>query len=67
MVPIVEGVISDDAGVVLLNLMQQDSVALRVVMRCGYALANPVNRVEPVKASRFPFSVLDRYIAPPPD
>jgi hypothetical protein len=42
--------------------MQQDSVALRVVMRCGYALANPVNAIEPVKANRFPFATLNRYV-----
>jgi HK97 family phage major capsid protein len=54
-----EGVITDSNGAVLLNLMQQDSVALRVVMRCGYAVANPVTALEPTKASRFPFVVLD--------
>lgn len=59
-----EGVISDADGKILLNLMQQDSVALRVVMRLGYALANPVNPVEPTAASRFPFTVLNRYVAP---
>jgi HK97 family phage major capsid protein len=52
-----EGVITDDAGVVLLNLMQQDSVALRVVARFGYALANPVSPLADI-ADRFPFAVL---------
>lgn len=37
-----EGVISDDSGAVVLNLMQQDSVALRCVMRCAWAVADPV-------------------------
>lgn len=37
-----EGVISDDAGAVVLNLMQQDSVALRAVMRVAWAVADPV-------------------------
>jgi HK97 family phage major capsid protein len=60
-----EGVITDAEGVVLLNLMQQDSVALRVVMRCGYALANPVNAIEPVAANRFPFSTLNRFVPTP--
>lgn len=37
-----EGVISDDSGVVQHNLMQQGSVALRAVMRCAWAVADPV-------------------------
>jgi len=54
-----EGVITDTDGAVVLNLMQQDSVALRVVMRCAYAVANPVTALESDKASRFPFAVLN--------
>jgi HK97 family phage major capsid protein len=60
-----EGVITDSNGVVLLNLMQQDSVALRVVMRVAYAAANPVTALEPDSASRFPFVLLDRYVPVP--
>jgi HK97 family phage major capsid protein len=41
---ITEGVISDDSGTVILNLAQQDSSALRVVARFGFAVANPLNR-----------------------
>ena len=37
-----EGVVSDDSGNVVLNLMQQDAVALRCVMRCAWAVADPV-------------------------
>lgn len=37
-----EGVVSDDSGNVVLNLMQQDSVALRCVMRVAWAVADPV-------------------------
>jgi HK97 family phage major capsid protein len=59
-----EGVITDALGAVLLNLMQQDSVALRVVMRCAYAVANPVTALEPSKGARFPFSVLSAAVAP---
>lgn len=40
-----EGVISDADGKVLLNLMQQDSKALRVVFRVGFQVANPLNRL----------------------
>lgn len=53
-----EGVISDDAGAVILNLMQQDSAALRMVLRVAYQVANPVTRRQAVEANRFPFGVL---------
>lgn len=52
-----EGVITDADGKVILNLMQQDSVAMRFVMRVGYALANPVSPLADI-ADRFPFAVL---------
>ena len=42
-----EGVISDAAGVVLLNLMQQDTKVLRVTFRLAWAVANPVTRQQP--------------------
>lgn len=54
-----EGVISDASGNVVLNLMQQDSVALRVVMRLAWQVANPHNPVNPTTNSRFPFAVLE--------
>lgn len=41
-----EGVISDSDGKVLLNLMQQDTKALRVVFRVGYQVAKPKTRVQ---------------------
>ena len=53
-----EGVISNDAGAVILNLMQQDSAALRMVLRVAYQVANPVTRRQAVEANRFPFGVL---------
>ncbi len=53
-----EGVITDAAGNVVYNLMQQDMVALRVVMRCAWQVPNPVNPVQPTEASRYPFAVL---------
>jgi HK97 family phage major capsid protein len=53
------GVISDEDGKVILNLMQQDSSVLRVVMRAGFVVANPINRRNPVKANRYPFAVLE--------
>lgn len=48
-----EGVISDADGKVILNLMQQDTKALRVVMRVGFAVANPMTRVA-AKGSQYP-------------
>ena len=56
-----EGVISDGSGVVQLNLMQQDAVAMRATMRVGFAVANPANRIQGdggTGASGFPFAVL---------
>jgi HK97 family phage major capsid protein len=54
-----EGVISDENGKVILNLMQQDSSVLRVVLRIGFVVANPINRRNQVEADRYPFSVLE--------
>lgn len=53
-----EGVISDDAGNIVLNLMQQDAVALRCTARFGWAVANPVTARESNAANRYPFAVL---------
>lgn len=52
-----EGVISDDSGKVVLNLMQQDSIAMRLTMRLAWATANPVTRLN-ANESRFPFVVM---------
>lgn len=49
---ITEGVIQDPlTGEILYNLAQQDMVAVRFVMRLGFALPNPVNRVSGVLSS----------------
>lgn len=53
-----EGVISDDSGKVLLNLLQQDASALRVVFRVAYQVANPITRVQPDPKKRFPAFVV---------
>lgn len=45
-----EGVISDSEGKILLNLMQQDTSALRVVFRVGYQVALPKTRLQAAKA-----------------
>ena len=55
-----EGVISDDTGKVILNLMQQDSVAMRMTMRLAYATVNPVTIMQPGTAitARWPFGAI---------
>lgn len=53
-----EGVISDGSGNIVLNLFQQDSVALRCTMRLGWCLPNPLNRVNTNDSTRYPFAVL---------
>lgn len=53
-----QAVISDDDGKVILNLAQQDCTALRIVMRVGFQVANPINAIEPTAANRYPAAVL---------
>lgn len=53
-----EGVIQDPAtGEIVYNLAQNDMVALRVVMRLGWEIPNPINALSPDRASRSPFAV----------
>jgi HK97 family phage major capsid protein len=63
-----QGVISDDTGKVILNLMQQDSVVMRMTMRLAYATVNPVTIMEPGKAitARWPFGAVLPVGATPP-
>ena len=53
-----QAVIQDAAGNIVYNLAQQDMVALRAVMRLGFALPNPINRMNTNAATRFPFAFL---------
>lgn len=53
-----DAIISDEAGNVVFNAMQQDSKIMRVVMRVGFAVANPLTNQNTVKSSRSPFSLL---------
>lgn len=53
-----QAVIQDNAGNIVYNLAQQDMVALRAVIRLGFALPNPINRIQGVEANRYPFAVL---------
>ena len=67
-----QAVIQDPAnGEILYNLAQEDMVALRVVMRLGWEIPNPINALNPDEATRFPFasivknggSALKTYVA----
>lgn len=51
------GVISDDTGKVVFNLLQQDMVALRAVMRLAWQVSNPID-IDRDMATSFPFAVL---------
>ena len=53
-----EGVVQNTDGSIAYNLMQQDMVALRAVMRLGWEIPNPINSVKEDKAKRCPFAVL---------
>ena len=53
-----QAVIQDPAtGEILYNLAQEDMVALRVVMRLGWQIPNPVNALDETE-TRFPFASL---------
>lgn len=53
-----QGIISDADGKVIWNSMQQDGVAMRVVMRLAWAVANPVTALNSDADTRYPFGVL---------
>lgn len=53
-----EGVVQNPDGSIAYNLMQNDMVALRAVMRLGWEIPNPINALQPTAASRCPFAIL---------
>lgn len=53
-----DGVITDQSGSIVWNLFQQDMVALRVVMRLGFQIANPIQPIATTAATRYPFATL---------
>lgn len=53
-----QGTLQDNAGNTVINLFQQDAIAMRVVMRIAWQVPNPINRVQQTEASRYPFAVL---------
>ena len=53
-----EGVVQNTDGTIAYNLMQQDMVALRAVMRLGWEIPNPINSLKTDKTKRCPFAIL---------
>lgn len=52
-----EGVVQNTDGSIAYNLMQNDMVALRAIMRLGWEIPNPLNAYNAELDSYFPFSV----------
>jgi hypothetical protein len=53
-----QAVIQDNTGAIIYNLAQQDMVAMRVVFRAGWQVANTINYDQPTDANRYPAGVL---------
>lgn len=53
-----EGVVQDNTGAIIFNLMQQDMVALRVTFRAGWQVANTINYARTTESQRYPAGVL---------
>lgn len=53
-----QATIQDNTGKIALNLAQQDMIAIVAIIRLGWQVPNPVNRIQETEASRYPFAVL---------
>lgn len=53
-----QAVIQDNTGKTIFNLPQQDMIALRMVFRVGFQVANTINYQEETAANRYPFAVI---------
>lgn len=53
-----EGVIQNTDGTIAYNLMQNDMIALRAVMRLGWEIPNPINALAKDTTKRCPFAIL---------
>lgn len=54
-----EGVIQDNTGAIVYNLLQQDMVALRFVMRVAWQVSNYVTYSQPTEGSRYPIAMIE--------
>lgn len=56
-----EGVVQDPGTKeIVYNLMQNDMVALRAVMRLGWEIPNPINSLQKNKTNRCPFAIYQK-------
>lgn len=53
-----QAAIFDNAGNLIYNLPQQDMIALRMVFRPAFQIANTINYDQPTEASRYPFAAM---------
>lgn len=53
-----QAVLTDQSGAIIMNLAQQNAVAMLVIARFGFAVANVVTYDQPNEASRWPWGVL---------
>jgi HK97 family phage major capsid protein len=54
-----QAVITDNTNAVIWNLPQQDMVAMRFTLRCGWQVANVINWDQPTTANRYPVAVMN--------
>ena len=59
-----QATIQDNTGAVQYNLAQQDMIALRIVFRCAFQLANTLNYDNANAGTRYPFSVVNSTVNP---
>jgi HK97 family phage major capsid protein len=53
-----QGVITDNTGAIVYNLPQQDMIAVRVVFRVGWQVANTINYEGANDSTQYPFATL---------
>ncbi|MDE3073836.1 MAG: phage major capsid protein, partial [Chloroflexota bacterium] len=53
-----QAVLQDNTGAIMFNLAQQDMVAMRVVCRYAFQVANFLTRAQPDETQRYPFAIL---------